>query len=205
MCVCAFLFRSFPPLSVIRLADMVGRRNIFTFGTGYASSINHKKGDNPFRPKPAAFKFQDVTNKAIEDERRNQIKNKLIDSVKGDELEFFRKSDDEVLLFSTSQELKPILTSSQLKTIENPKIRKFYEEQNEALNDWLEVDSVVRSIADDIFESFDPDRDHDGLLEHGGALQAQGEDVEAFLPEEERKTRRKAEKSARRAINVCKE
>lgn len=82
-------------------------------------------------------------------------------------------------------------------------MREFYEKQNEALSDWLEVDSVVRSIADDILESFDPDRDHDGLLEHGGALQAQGEDVEAFLPEEERASRRKAEKSAKRAINVC--
>lgn len=95
-----------------------------------------------------------------------------------------------------------ILTYLKLKAIKHTKVRKFYEHQNEALNDWLEVDSVVRSIADDIFESFDPDRDHDGLLEHGGALQAQGEDIEAFLPEEERESRRKAERSARRAINV---
>lgn len=81
-------------------------------------------------------------------------------------------------------------------------MRHFYEEQNEALSDWLEVDSVVRSIADDILESFDPDRDHDGLLEHGGALQAQNEDVEAFLPQEEREKRSKGERDAKRAINV---
>lgn len=91
---------------------------------------------------------------------------------------------------------------SQLKSIENKRVRHFYEEQNEALSDWLEVDSVVRSIADDILESFDPDRDHDGLLERGGALQAQNEDVEAFLPQEEREKRSKGERDAKRAINV---
>lgn len=90
----------------------------------------------------------------------------------------------------------------QLKSIKDKKVRHFYEEQNDALSDWLEVDSVVRSIADDIFESFDPDPDHDGLLEHGGALQAQHEDVEAFLPKEEREKRSKAERSAKRAIIV---
>jgi hypothetical protein len=47
--------------------------------------------------------------------------------------------------------------------LKNKKLRLFYEEQNEKLNDWLEVDTAVRSIADDIFESFDPDRDHDGI------------------------------------------
>ena len=81
-------------------------------------------------------------------------------------------------------------------------MQKFYKAQNEALNDWLETDSVVRYVADDIFESFDPDRDHDGILEHGGTLQAQGEDVEAFLPQEERDSRKKAARSAKRAINV---
>lgn len=86
--------------------------------------------------------------------------------------------------------------------MKNKQIKEFYKKQNQALNDWLEVDSVVRSIADDILESFDPDRDHDGLLEHGGALQAEGEDVEAFLPKEERENRKKAERSAKRAINV---
>lgn len=91
---------------------------------------------------------------------------------------------------------------SQLKSIKNKKVRQFYEKQNDALSDWLEVDSVVRSIADDILESFNPDPDHDGLLEHGGALQAQHEDIEAFLPQEERDKRSKAERAARRAILV---
>lgn len=178
---------------------MVGRRAVNAFGSG------RKKDDNPYRPKPAVFKFQDITNKAIEDQRREHIKKKLIDAVKGDELEQFRKSDDEVgspTTICNHNFIDPMLTSTQIKSLGNNKLRDFYEQQNEALNDWLEVDSVVRSIADDILESFDPDRDHDGLLEHGGALQAQGEDVEAFLPKKERESRKKAGRSAKRAINV---
>lgn len=120
----------------------------------------------------------------MEDQRRKKLKEKLIGAVNGDELERYRKTEHE------------------LKHMDNKKVKDFYKQQNQALNDWREVDSVVRSIADDILESFDPDRDHDGLLEHGGALQAQGEDVEAFLPEEERISRKKSERAAKRAINV---
>ncbi|CAN8101974.1 unnamed protein product [Discula destructiva] len=163
---------------------MVGRRTFNAFGNGRGSNHPKPNGGNPYKPKPTAFRFKDAASKATEDERRNHIKDTLIDAVKGDELESFRKSDDE------------------LKSIKNKKVKQFYEEQNEALGDWLEVDSVVRSIADDIFESFDPDRDHDGLLEHGGALQAENEDVEAFLPKDERDRRSKAERAAKRAINV---
>ncbi|PSR81426.1 hypothetical protein BD289DRAFT_41019 [Coniella lustricola] len=169
---------------------MVGRRTL-TGGVAQDHPVrkhsqNTKPDDasNPFRPKPAVFRFRDAANGVIEDERRQRIKAKLIDSVKSDALESYRKSDQEI------------------KAISNKKIRKFYEEQNVALGDWLEVDSVVRSIADDILLSFDPDRDHDGILEHGGTLQEEHEDIEAFLPEDERKRRSKAEKSARRAINI---
>lgn len=158
---------------------MVGRRGVHSFANG-----RNKDDNNPYRPKPAVFRFQDASNRAMEDQQRKKIKDKLIDAVKGDELERFRKTEDD------------------LKSIDNKKVKDFYKQQNEALNDWREVDSVVRSIADDILESFDPDRDHDGLLEHGGALQAQGEDVEAFLPKEEREKRQKSERSAKRAINV---
>lgn len=162
---------------------MVGRRGVNAFANGRHQS-HHKDDNNSYRPKPAVFRFQDVTNQAMEDQRRKKLKDKLIDAVKGDELERYRKSEDE------------------LKHMDNKKVKHFYKQQNQALNDWREVDSVVRSIADDILESFDPDRDHDGLLEHGGALQAQGEDVEAFLPEEEQAVRKKAQRSAKRAINV---
>lgn len=158
---------------------MVGRRGVHSFANG-----RNKDDNNPYRPKPAVFRFQDASNRAMEDQQRKKIKDKLIDAVKGDELERFRKTEDD------------------LKSMDNKKVKDFYKQQNEALNDWREVDSVVRSIADDILESFDPDRDHDGLLEHGGALQAQGEDVEAFLPKEEREKRQKSERSAKKAINV---
>lgn len=191
---------------------MVRRRGLgaFASGVGGQHSVNRNADDNNNRPKPAALRFQDVSNKALEDERRNQIKNKLIDAVKGDELENYRKSDKEVRTpppFSSMTMRNPSPAADtpqtpQLESIKDKHVRQFYEDQNEALNDWLEVDSVVRSIADDIFESFDPDRDHDGLLESGGALQAQNEDVEAFLPKEERESRRKADRDAKRAINV---
>lgn len=153
-------------------------------GSGNSTFRHGGNPENPFKPKPAIFRFQDGANHALEDERRNQLKHKLIDSVKGDELEKFRKTND------------------QLKSIKDKSIRHFYEDQNETLDDWLEVDSVVRSIADDILESFDPDRDHDGLREHAGNLQLQNEDVEAFLPQQEINNRRKSERNARRAINV---
>lgn len=173
---------------------MVGRHGLNAFGSGRSaassgistkySNSTYRHSGNPYKPKPAIFRFQDGANHALEDERRNQLKHKLIDSVKGDELEKFRKTDEE------------------LKDIKDKKIRHFYEGQNETLDDWLEIDSVVRSIADDILESFDPDRDHDGHREHAGNLQLQNEDVEAFLPQQEIDHRRKAERNARRAINV---
>lgn len=160
-----------------------------TFGNGGTNGVTgaNKKDDDSNRPgrtKPAALRFQDASNRAMEDERRNQIKDKLIDGVKSDELESFRKSDDD------------------LKSCKNKKLKGFYESQNSALNDWLEVDSIVRYIADDIFASFDPDRDHDGIMEGRGALQDQHEDVEAFLPQEERDARRQGERKAKWAINV---
>jgi hypothetical protein len=142
------------------------------------------------KPKPAYLQFRDdsqagaLNNRKEEDQRREDIKNKLIDSVDRHQFEEYRKSDEF------------------LKSQKNNTIRRFYEGQNEALNDWLEVDTAVRSIADDILESFDPDRDHDGIQEGTGALQAEGEDVEAFLPEEEREKRRKENKRAKLAINV---
>lgn len=72
---------------------MVGRRTLSAFGDGHA---RNKKDANPYKPKPVAVRFQDASNKALEDERRNQLKRKLIDSVKADHLEKYRKSEDEV-------------------------------------------------------------------------------------------------------------
>ena len=82
-------------------------------------------------------------------------------------------------------------------------MRGFYEEQNERLDDWAEVDMVVSSLADDIVDSMNPrDVDGDGVAEDRGPLGNSGEDLEPFLPEEERNKRAKSAKHARWAINV---
>jgi hypothetical protein len=65
------------------------------------------------------------------------------------------------------------------------------------------VDMVVSSLADDIVESMHPrDTDGDGVAEERGPLGSSGEDLEPFLPEEEREKRRRSAKHARWAINV---
>jgi len=65
------------------------------------------------------------------------------------------------------------------------------------------VDSLVKAISDDVVESFDPqDTDNDGIPEPVGGLTSSGNEVEPFLPDEEREKRRKARRNARWAINV---
>ncbi|KAF2430394.1 hypothetical protein EJ08DRAFT_670522 [Tothia fuscella] len=162
---------------------MVGRRP-FTGGNNYANDYDSNKPDSLSRRKPKAYRFEDDSSKEMEDEQREQLKNTLIDGVERDHMEKYRRTTDEI------------------KKCSNKKLRLFYEQQNEMLNDWLEVDTAVRSIADDILESFDPDRDHDGIREGQGALQTLGEDVEAFLPEEERQLRQKEKRKAKLAINI---
>jgi hypothetical protein len=151
---------------------------------GHSNDGVHRNHQSTTRLKPSAFRFKDSVNKALEDREREEIKNKLIEEIKREQFEGYRKDDEFI------------------HRCKNKGLKKFYEDQNQALNDWLEVDMAVRSIADDIFESFDPDADHDGIPERRGALQNLGEDVEAFLPEEEREKRRKANRNARWAINV---
>lgn len=61
----------------------------------------------------------------------------------------------------------------------------------------------MTSLADDIVDSMNPrDTDHDGVAEDRGPLGLSGEDLEPFLPEEERERRRKAAKHVKWAINV---
>lgn len=75
--------------------------------------------------------------------------------------------------------------------------------QNEKIDDWLEVNAIVRALADDIIESFDPrDSDGDGVAEAGGALQDTQGCVEPFLPDEEREKRRIGRRNAKWAINI---
>jgi hypothetical protein len=91
-----------------------------------------------------------------------------------------------------------------LKAIQKKKVRRFYEEQNRRLDDWLEVDMVVMSVADDVLDSMAPrDLDHDGVAEERGPLHDTEENIESFLPDDERERRRKADRNAKWAINVC--
>jgi cation diffusion facilitator family transporter len=137
------------------------------------------------RPVPTRlFGFHDATRTALEDARREELKNALLEGIDRDALERFRKSPEE------------------LKAVKNKGTRAFYERQNQRLNDWLEVDAVVMAIADDVLESMNPDPDHDGDLERGGGLQRVAENIGELLPPDERERRQKAAKRAKWAINV---
>lgn len=86
--------------------------------------------------------------------------------------------------------------------MKSKQIKQYYKDVNARLDDWLEVDSVVKAMADDILDSMNPDVDHDGINDHEGALQTGDENIESLLPEEERERRVQEKKTAQRAINV---
>jgi hypothetical protein len=130
-------------------------------------------------------RFRDLLDVAIDRRRGLEIKRKLREAIESDRLERYRKSNEE------------------LKQIKNKKLKKFYEQQNERLDDWLEIDTLIMSVADDVLDSMNPrDMDHDGVAETGGALQGTGENIEPLLPDDERQRRRRARRNARWAINV---
>ena len=129
-------------------------------------------------------RFHDAVSKVVRDGRRVKIKQQLLEGMERLQFEDYRKGQDE------------------LKNIKEKKVRQFYERQNGNLDEWLEVDMIVRSLADDILDSFDPqDSDGDGVPEPG-PLQQLGDDVLPFLPYEERQRRLKEKKYAKIAINV---
>lgn len=140
---------------------------------------------NGRHPLPPRFRFRDAIATTMDMQDVNKLKEALRDGIDQGSLEKFLLSDDE------------------LKHIKNKKVRAFYKEQNERLDDWLEVDALVMAMADDVLDSMNPrDLDHDGIAEAGGALQATSESVEPLLPDEEREKRRKARRNAKWAINV---
>ena len=153
----------------------------------YNGSLHHKPDDlesalSSTRRKP---RFRDVVNLAVENSFHNELKQKLKDGIDREALENHRKSVEDI------------------QAIKRKKVRAFYEEQNERLNDWLEVDTLVASMADDVLDSMNPqDMDGDGIAERGGALKNTGGDIEPLLPEDEREQRRKGERNAKWAINV---
>lgn len=142
---------------------------------------------NP-NPLPPRFRFRDAVVTARDMQDVDKVKKALREGIQDparNSLEKFRLSEEE------------------LKAIKNKKVRGFYKEQNERLDDWLEVDALVMAMADDVLDSMNPrDFDHDGIAEAGGALQATSESVEPLLPEDEREKRRKARRNAKWAINV---
>lgn len=142
-------------------------------------------GYGTINPLKARKRFKDAIDQTMSDNRAAEMKKKLIDNVDHDSLEIYWKSDES------------------LKSIKNKKLRKFYEDQNERITDWREVDMVVSSLADDIVDSMNPrDTDNDGVAEDRGPLGVSGESLEPFLPEDERERRRKAAKHVRWAINI---
>ncbi|KAK0894018.1 hypothetical protein LTR02_012515 [Friedmanniomyces endolithicus] len=163
------------------------------YGNGNGNG-NQQNGNA--KPRPKMWSFRDAANTALEDARREELKKALLHGINRDELEHFRKSDDE------------------LKAIKNKKVRAFYEKQNDRLNDWLDVDAIVMAVADDVLESFDPDPDHDGINERNNqgykaskltsppGLHTSGGNIQDFLPEDEKERRRKAGNRAKWAINI---
>ena len=77
-------------------------------------------------------RFRDAVHKVVRDGRRDKLKKQLLEGMERYHFEDYRKSDED------------------LKMIKTKKVRDFYERQNDCLDSWLEVDMVVRSVADDI-------------------------------------------------------
>lgn len=133
------------------------------------------------------YRFKDIVNATINRNRARDIKHQLLAGVDGRPFETYRKSDE------------------QLKDLSNKKLRKFYENQNDKIDDWIEVDALVLALADDVIDSMHPlDLDHDGVHENGGPLQGTNESIEPFLPQEEREKRIKSRRRSKWAINVSK-
>lgn len=75
--------------------------------------------------KPKFARFRDAVERVTAENQRTKIKNQLTEGFDRMGLEKYRKSEDE------------------LKSMSSKQLRKFYETQNERLNAWLEVDTLV--------------------------------------------------------------
>jgi cation diffusion facilitator family transporter len=144
----------------------------------------HYHRHNGNRLPPRIMRFQDIAWTALDDARRERLKMALLEGISHRDLERFRKSREE------------------LEALPSKKLRAFYEDQNEKLSDWLEVDAVIMAVADDVLESMNPDPDEDGDQERGGGLQRVAGNIGELLPEDEKARRRKAARRSRWAINI---
>ncbi|KAI6364335.1 hypothetical protein MCOR25_005673 [Pyricularia grisea] len=136
------------------------------------------------RRRPNIWRFQDAAQTVIDDNRRAQLQKELLHGIDRMAFEKSRKSQEEI---------------SQIK---NKGVRAYYEEQNERINDWLEIDAVVMAIADDVLESMDPDPDRDGHMERQGGLHNVHGRINELLPLEVQQKRAKEKKKATWAINI---
>ncbi|KAL2070360.1 hypothetical protein VTL71DRAFT_13386 [Oculimacula yallundae] len=156
-------------------------------GNGNGNGYEHSDGNGARRrpPRDRMYRFRDNGNLDVDDQRRVEFKKTLLAAIDQDKMENFRKSEDEI------------------KKFKNKGTRAFYTTQNDRLDDWLEVNAIIKALSDDILESFDPRDDNgDGVAEGGGGLQDSGGAIEPFLPEDEREKRRNAAKKAAWAINI---
>ncbi|KPI45413.1 Metal tolerance protein 9 [Cyphellophora attinorum] len=129
-------------------------------------------------------KFKDAVDFAMAERTQGVLKKQLVAGIDRECFEEYRMSDEK------------------LKEIKDKKVRAFYEEQNARLDDWLEVDTVVKAMAGEVMDSMNPDADHDGVRERGGGLQNVEERIDELLPDRVQEDRRKAAKMARWAINI---
>ena len=151
------------------------------YSNGDAQDGDLEAGRRRLRPP----RFRDAVNLAVKNTFHAELKRKLKDGVDHDGLEKYRKS------------------VTALESIKDKKVRRFYEEQNNRLNDWLEVDAIVSSMADDVLDSMNvQDADGDGIPELGGRLKMTGGNIDPLLPDDERERRIQAERKAKWAINI---
>lgn len=165
------------------------RRDLVSLKSSYGHHSYHhadlENGDARLQNSHPRLRFRDAVEATIDQNRAHHMKDLLLSSMDHEAMEKFRKRDEEI------------------KRIQNKKLRSFYREQNNRLDDWLEVDMVVTTVADDVLDSMGPrDLDHDGIVEQRGPLHSSAGNVECFLPDEERERRRKSARHVKWAINI---
>ena len=142
-----------------------------------------ERGINGYGPRRFG-RFRDAVEYAVDNKQRIDLKEKLRQGVDSQDFKKYRVSKDA------------------LKNLDNKAVRAFYERQNETINDWIEVDTLVRTMADDILDSMNPDQDGDAIAERAGRLQNVHENLDEMLPEETREQRARGDRNARWAINI---
>ena len=129
-------------------------------------------------------RFRDAVQHVVTDKSAAVLKQQLKMSVDREKYDKYRKDEKEI------------------KDMKNKKLREYYTEQNERLDDWLEVDTLVDAMAEEVIDSMNPDPDNDGDIDREGGLQRLGNKVSDLLPADVREQRAKGERNARWAINI---